>query len=84
MDGTEQKIVTIPCPVGSINAKRIRIPFLGIGDQRKQDQSHPNELNYCLSNVMVFKEAIKDICITSNLVGLGPDCTNLNYFMVSV
>lgn len=84
VDGTEQEAIKIHCSSSVFsNLKKVKPNFVMLGEQ--SDASSVNErVKYSVSNMMVFKEALRDFSVVATLVSLGPDVVNFSSSMVSL
>lgn len=71
IDGTDEHRIEIPTPSICQFVKHSKLPILCIGEKNE------NSIKFSLSNLMIFKEPMKQANFLIYLVALGPDCSNL-------
>jgi hypothetical protein len=87
LDGAEQQSIEISCPITAYASKTSKLSLLCVGTNDRcfgdtSDGSDAKEignqqLNYSMSNIMVFKQSLPNQVILSNLYAYGPECSSL-------
>lgn len=85
IDGTEQEAIKIYCSGSTFsNLKKMKPNFCMLGENCENNDDEENlRVKYSISNMMIFKEALKDFSVVATLTSLGPDVINFNSSMVS-